>query len=468
MSRRLSGRGKEDRVSKTQQKRKAPVTLQDVPMPVSKVMTTANLFQPMQSTSTQATDMDRTLYEIPQPNNVDEMTDLIKEHQSGDFFPYVGVVGSEGESPDARRARMLALKPSYNKRDIPEIKVLGCPLISQEGDFTMKSLMSYAKVNSEAVPVSSTPMPSGVNPDYSITKPYVHIRQVTVLFTPNVSSTSNYCKFWMNLIDNRLIDPDKGSQTNVIASNQDGIMEMSCDYCVSTKDLEHFTLTYTMERNIVHPGFQWGTASFYFSITESDLPYQSSKVDAMAVYRMPITTLMDRKTNADKSNIFFTPADLVKLRDLYSAGDIVDVDEPQRERLKTNLYSKSSIRTKPKGEKISVEGKPGWEFMASAVKPKIDAYAASVDPSDDSSVAEPVTDTQFAAEQRKISLDRYRKQQEEERLGFQSSSPRTSSPNEYTEKIVMSSSPEPDDEEFDTFFKKDKSKKKVQIAVSGV
>lgn len=466
-SRKLSGKKNDDSKALVP-KARAPVTLSDAPVPNQRQMTTASLFQPHESSSIQATSMDRALYEIPQPSQVDAMTDLIKDHEKGTLFPYVGVVGSEGESSDARRARLLALKPSYNKRDIPEIKVLGCPLIDREGDFTMKTLMSFAQSNSAPVPASYVPMPSGVHRDYSITKAYVHIRQVTVLFTPNTSSSSNYCRFWMNLVDNRLIDGDKGSQTNVVVSNQESILEMSCDYCVSVADLESFTLSYTLERDIVHPGFQWAAASFYFSITESDLPFQTSKVDAMGVYRMPITTLMERKTNADKSDISFTPADLVELRKLYRDGGIVDVDEPQTARLKTNTYSKSSIRGKPKGEEISVEGKKGWDFMTGARRPQMDANIASEDAE---SVDLPEVDLEAAARNRREQVERYKAKQEEERIAAQElvaletgkRSPSIKSDN--TEVIPRASDEE---NELSRFFSDSKGKKKVMFGSSGV
>lgn len=446
--------------------------LQDRPVPTTRTMTTANLFNTMQASSTQTTGMDRTLYEIPQPQTVEAMTDLIKNHTDGDKFPYVGIVGKEGETPDARRARMLALKPSYNKRDIPEIKILGCPLISREGDFTMETLMAYAQANTDPIPSAGGPMPSGVHsPNYVLSKPFVHIKQITILYTPNMSSTSNYCNFWMNLIDNRLVDSDKGSQTNVVVSNQESILEMSCDYCVSSADLRSFSLSYSLERDIVHPGFQWGTASFFFSISESDLPYQSSKVDALAVYRMPVTTLQSRTTNADKSDISFTPADIVKIRDLYTKGDIVDVDEPQHARLKTNTYSKSSIRAAPKGQKIETTGKAGWEFMQGAVKPMMDAHEASIDPDDDESdVPIREVDLEEIRSSRKSSLQRYKEQQERDRLESEAArlklqeglQPST------TEKQVVNHDEEEKSNELNDFFGGSSKKKQVRLTTSEV
>lgn len=442
------------------------------PKPAQRQMTTANLFQEMNSASVQSTAMDRTLYEIPQPTNVDAMTDLVKKHERGTLFPYVGVVGSEGESSDARRARMLALKPSYNRRDVPEIVVLGCPLIKREGTFTMDSLMEFAKQNVDPI-VTTGPMPTGSHhANFTITKPYVHIRQVTVLYTPNVSSTSNYCNFWINLVDNRLIDSDRGSQTNVVVSNQEGILEMSCDYCVSVEDLKSFALSYTLERDIVHPGYQWGTCSFYFSITESDLPFQSSKVDAMAVYRMPITTLMKKDTNADKSDISFTPADLIRLRDLYQQGDIVDVDEPKTARLKTNTYSKSSIRSSKKGEKMENANKGGWEFMSGAIKPKVDAHEASVEPEDEDEEIL-VVDQEAIDKARKETLARYKAQQESEREKHSIADEEPKGSNSGKEVVTIDSESEHQEDETDglsrLFAPKSKGKgKQVQFGASNV
>jgi len=473
VSRRLSGRSK----AKAELSTRTPppiqelVELSDNQPKVTAGLSSSNLFKAVQASSTQATDMDRTLYEIPQPAQVDAMTDLIKDHVPGDNFPYVGVVGSEGESPDARRARMLALKPSYNKRDIPEIKILGCPLISKEGNFSMETLMSYAKVNTDQVPRAKGPMPSGAHSlDYSISKAYVHIKQITILYTPNMSSTTNYCSLWMNLVDNRLVDSDRGSQTNIAVSNQESILEMSCDYCVSVADLRCFTLSYTLERDIVHPGFQWGTASFYFSVTESDLPYQSSKVDAMAVYRMPITTLMSRKTNADTSNISFTPADLVRLRELYKGGDIVDVDEPKRVRAKRSAYSATSIRQVPKGEEIDIQGREGWSFMKGAVKPKVDAFEASVDPdSDDESVPIVEHDLGAAARDREAVLRRYKLEQEKGRDEFiLSSNPPSLKDVNPPEEEISAPKPEGEDDELKAFFNGKKKAKQVRLSVSGV
>lgn len=340
-----------------------------------------SLFQNANNTKTEgAKEMDRTLYEMPMPDNVDAMTDLIKLHKDGDKFPYVGIVGNEGETLDARRSRMLSLKPSLGLRNIPEIEVTGCPLIDTEGEFSMSSLMKYALSFEEPEVDTGGIMPVRPNlKNYKLTKQYVHIKSVTGLYTPNMSSTSDFCKLWFVLMDNRLINQSKSGQSNALVSNQEGVMEMSCDYCVSSGDLENFFLGYTLEREIVKPGFQWGTISFYFNVVESDIPYQSAKRDALTVYRMPITTLTERETNADRSDISFTARDVNLMRKMYLRGDIVDVDEPQTSRLKKSSYSKSVLRGATKGEDIEVANESDWGFMKGAKKPRLDAIEASVD-----------------------------------------------------------------------------------------
>lgn len=337
------------------------------------------LFQPKTASALDDNnEIDRTLYQMPVPENTDALTDLMKLHKPGDKLPYVGIVGKEGESLDSRRSRLLALKPEYNLRTIPEIEVAGCPLIDNEGEFTMMALVEHAKVSQTPVqPVSGLQPRTSSMKDFSISKKFVHIRSVTGLFTPNMSSTSDYCKLWFTLSDTRMVNTSKSGQSSAIVSNQEGVMELSCDYCISTSELTSFILTYTLERDIVKPGFQWGTVTFYFNLTESDLPYQSAKRDALAVYRMPITTLTERNVSADKSDITFTPADIHKLRELYKQGDIVDVDQAQEARLKKSSYSKTTLRGEKKGELIESANRDGWDFMTGARKGKLDAEVAS-------------------------------------------------------------------------------------------
>lgn len=356
-----------------------------VPDLVPKSRSGTHLFQTKSSGATSSgQDMDRTLYEMPMPENVDAMTDLIKLHKDGDKFPYVGIVGNEGETLDARRSRMLSLKPSLGLRNIPEIEVVGCPLVDIEGEFSMSNLMAYANTLVDPSPSSTGIQPTTASKkNFSITKQYVHIKSVTGLYTPNMSSSADFCRLWFVLIDNRLINKNKSGQSNALVSNQEGVMEMSCDYCVSTSELDDFVLGYTLEREILRPGAQWGTISFYFNLSESDIPYQTSKKDALAVYRMPISTLVERETNADKSDISFTSRDMAMLRKMYMQGDIVDVDEPQKERLKKSSYSKSTLRGTQKGEEIMSSGADGWAFMKGARKPRLDAIEASVDEGDE-------------------------------------------------------------------------------------
>lgn len=355
-------------------------------------------------------DLDRVLYEMPQPENVDAMTDLLKLHENGDKFPYIGIVGQEGETLDARRARLLALKPSIGLRSIPEIQVMACPLIDTEGQFNMNTLMLFATKSSDPVQPQTGIMPkTNTMKDFSITKKYVHIRSVTGLYTPNMSSTADFCKLWFVLVDSRLINSSKSGQSNALVSNQEGVMELSCDYCVHVSDMEYFVLGYTLEREILKPGHQWGTITFYFNITESDIPFQTAKRDALAVYRMPISTLVERKTNADRSDISFTSSDVAAMRRLYLSGDIVDVDQPQQARMKKSTYSKTTLRGAVKGEEIEgeISKREGWEFMQGARKPMVSADIASVDqensgPSEDDVVYSSTPKEDWEREQEKM------------------------------------------------------------------
>lgn len=424
LSRKVTPRGREkrrlERLEGAEQER-AQMKLQDdlmklgdslvkyntVPSLVPNTRNGTKLFHVRESSVEEHKDVDRVLYEMPMPENVDALTDLIKIHEKGNKFPYVGIVGSEGETLDARRSRLLSLKPSLGMRNIPEIEVTGCPLIDTEGEFSMASLMRYAVSLDVHPDEAEGPMPvRNKKKNFAISKQYVHIKSITGLYTPNMSSTSDFCRLWFLLVDNRMVNSGKSGQSNALVSNQEGVMEMSCDYCVPVQDLENFVLGYTLEREILKPGHQWGTVSFYFNIVESDIPYQSSKRDALAVYRMPITTLVERNTNADKSDISFTSRDLVALRQLYKEGDIVDVDEPQKARMKKSNYSKSTLRGMVKGEEINVSGRDDWGFMKGSRKPQIEADIASMSNfsgSEESDMKTPIqTKLQWEKQQEKL------------------------------------------------------------------
>lgn len=131
----------------------------------------------MNSNSGQTTVLDWTLYEISQLTHTNAMTDLIRSHERRTLFPYIGVVKSKRKSLDAKRARMLALKPSYNKRDVSEIVVLGCSLMNREEFFTLNTLIVFAKQNQAPVQLFSVLIPSGTHYlNDTISKPYVYIR----------------------------------------------------------------------------------------------------------------------------------------------------------------------------------------------------------------------------------------------------------------------------------------------------
>jgi hypothetical protein len=343
-------------------------------------ITKENLFQPVAGTDLRM-ETDRTLYSMPMPENVDAMTDLIKLHKSGDNFPYVGVVGSEGESLDATRSRLLAMKPQYNTVHVPEFSVEACPLIDTKGEFSMKSLLEYAKETVTEIPKGRGLMPTirGTQ-KFEIKKRYAQIKSIRIIYTPNMSSTADYCKFWVTLNDTRMINSSKSGPSVAIVSNQEGVVEMGCDYCVSSEDMGSFILSYLLERDIMKSGHQWGTMTLFFSVIESDVPFQSVKRDTMAVYRMPVSTLVERETDPDKVDISFTAADIKALRELFKSGDVVDVDAPQSARLKKSSYSKSSLRGTQKGETLARDFSKSedWGFLAGARKPKVDAMNASI------------------------------------------------------------------------------------------
>lgn len=374
------------------------------------------LFQPKQDPTNAESSMTRELFKVPMPTQTDAMTDLIKSHQSGDNFQYVSITGKLDEDTDTRLARLRNFKPKLGKRTLEPIRVRGIPMSGLEATMNVSRLQTFidfehlnGKDKKEAKKMSQVKV--------KFSKPYLQVTQITGLYTPLMSSTSNYTNFTLALIDNRLLGTGKVVQGVKMVTNQEGPIEVSCDYCIPTRDVECLELQYVLERGILEEDYQWGSMALEIRIIESDHPFTSPKRDAMGMMRMPFTTLEKKVVDPDFKDLSFTGNDLTSLRELYMRGEIVDVDEPAASRLRANSYSKSTLRSGPKGEQLMQVVPKGYEFMQNARKPKVDAMVASVsaqsedEESTKSFVLESRAQWEAEQEQRRQELEEMRKEQ---------------------------------------------------------
>jgi hypothetical protein len=379
-------------------------------------------------------DMSRDLYSVPKPDEIENMSDHLTNHKSGDVFPYLAVVGKSEETKDSRLSRLRAYKSACGKENKPEMRINGVILDELEGTIIVQDLKAH--VDKERLTKSELRQNKKFKPisEASFKKPYVLISRITGEFVPLMSSSSDYTDLFFTLEDGRLLDHCTIVQSNKLPSNQNGVFELSCDYCLNVKDLSQLSLKYFLSRPIMREGFQWGSVSLTIRMSESDTPYLIPKIEAMAIVRAPFTTLEEHDKDPDHADVVFTSGQLKELREFYMRGDIVDVDEPKHERTRKSSYSKSSLRGVTKGESgpSHLADQDGWEHLKGMVKPRLPEGVASVSALSDSEEEDDIDVPQLTREQ-------YVKQQEMLRKQFER--PGSNSTEEIMEEDVRRVSP---------------------------
>jgi hypothetical protein len=325
-------------------------------------------------------DMSRDLYSVPKPTEIETMTDHLQNHKSGDTFPYISVVGNEEESKDGRLSRLRAFRSSYGKESKPEMRINGVILDELEGTIKVKNIGDH--VNKDRLSKQQRSENKKFRPisETSFKKPYLQVARITGEYVPLMSSTSDYTELYFTLEDGRLLDNQTIVQSNKLPTNQNGVFELSCDYCINLSDIDQLSLKYFLSRPVMKEGFQWGAVSLIIRVSESDTPYLTPKVEAMAIARVPFTTLEEHSKDPDHADVVFTAKQVDRFREMYRAGDIMDIDEPKSARTQPNSYSKSTIRGATKGESgpSHLQNQEGWEHLKGMVKPRLEEGVASI------------------------------------------------------------------------------------------
>jgi hypothetical protein len=349
----------------------------------------------------------RELYSVPKPTEVETMVDHIQNHKSGDVFPYMSVYGIEDEVKDGRLSRLRAFRSAYGKETRPEMRINGIELNELEGTIKVQDLKDY--VNNDQISKTAKRENKRFKPlrEESFTKPYIQITRITGEYVPLMSSSSDYTELYFTLEDGRLLENSVIAQSVKLPSNQNGVFELSCDYCISTKDLTQLSLKYFLSRPIMKDGFQWGSVSLVIRISESETPFVAPKVEAMAVVRTPYTTLEEQSKDPDHADVVYTSAQIKKFREMYQAGDIADIDEAKKERMKQSSYSKSSIRGlgKSVAKEEVVPVREGWEHIRSMRKPLLpegEASVSAVSEDEDDIEVNQLTRRQYEEQQEKM------------------------------------------------------------------
>jgi len=352
-------------------------------------------------------DMTRDLYSVPKPTEIETMADHLNNHKTGDVFPYISVVGNEEETKDGRLSRLRAFRSAYGKENKPEMRINGVTLDELEGTILVKHLKDHvdeSKLNRQQVKQNKKFKPLD---EMRFKKSYLQISRITGEYVPLMSSTADYTELYFTLEDGRLLDNQTIVQSNKMPTNQNGVFELSCDYCINISDIDQLSLKYFLSRPIMKEGFQWGSVSLTIRMSEADTPYLTPKVEAMAIVRAPFTTLEDHAKDPDHADVVFTAGQVEKFKSMYRAGDIMDIDEAKKERTKVSSYSKSTIRGQVKGEEgpSHLADQSGWEHLKGMRKPRLAEDVASVSvPSEDEEdiTVSQTTRAEYEAQQEKL------------------------------------------------------------------
>jgi len=308
------------------------------------------------------------------------MVDHLQGHKEGDVFPYVSVFGTQEESKDSRLSRLRAFRSPYGKETKPEMRINGVVLVDLEGTIRVQDLKDF--VNKDQLNKEQRRENKRFRPlqEESFSKSYVQISRITGEFVPLMSSTSDYTELYFTLEDGRLLEHQVIAQSAKLPSNQNGVFELSCDYCINVKDLKQLSLKYFLSRPIMKEDFQWGSVSLTIRMSEADTPYVTSKLEAMAVVRTPFTTLEEQQKDPDHADVIYTSGQIKTFREMYMRGDIADIDEPKKEKKKISSYSKSSLRGTEKGTPgpSHLSDQEGWEHLKGMTKPLLPEGVASV------------------------------------------------------------------------------------------
>ncbi|WJX09057.1 hypothetical protein [Trichoderma gamsii cogu-like virus 1] len=424
----------------------------------------------------QAADLGRELFSYPKPENRETMADYISGHKSGDIFPYISVTGREEETKDGRLARLRSFVSPYGKVVKPEMRINGVMLDMLEGSLHLDDLKAHVDKTRLTKEEAKENKRFKDLEEHVFTKPYLQLRKITGEFVPLLSGTSDYTDLSFCLQDGRLLDHQVIVQSNKLPTNTIGVFELSCDYCIPTKDIKQLSLKYELARPVMKEGFQWGAVSMVISVCEADTPYLTPKVEAMAINKMPYTALEEAAYDLDHKDITFTAGQIKKFRDMYTAGDIMDNDEPKKERMKQSSYSKSSIRgtSKAVAGPSHVGELSGWEYMKGMKKPLLADGEASVDApseSEDDIDVNPSTKEEWEKQQEALRAEmQMTKYNPKEAIGKTKAIDRTlstSPPESLTLSKVASVSSVSDDSEPE-IFKRIARKKRVGFNVQDV
>jgi len=118
-------------------------------------------------------DAAREVYSHEKPEQELGMTDLIKQHKSGERFLYAAVTSSQNEGDSSRLRRLIQHSPKLSRKSIPVQKLPALALFDEVETFKLSDLIPKTK---------------------SSVRTYINISEVLVVYGSLISSDSVFSK----------------------------------------------------------------------------------------------------------------------------------------------------------------------------------------------------------------------------------------------------------------------------------
>nr|BCX80291.1 putative movement protein [Watermelon crinkle leaf-associated virus 2] len=304
----------------------------------------------------------RQLHKFDLPTSDQGFKDLLKSYEEGKRFQYVALVGSKGESYESRVRKVVTFNFRRSKIVDPEMELPLIKLVEDCKQFNLSEVVNMKKG-----------------------KPYIRLASLIGIYTPLISSFSDFSRVCVDLTDIRKLT-DQSVQVVRFNSNVPEKFELSLDYCIPRESADKIILNIALEQAFLVRGEQWGTLQMMLIMEQSDAPYNENLREVIAVVGMPRSLLENYTTNPNVVDTTVTETQRKVVRDMYESGDICDETEPIKDDLEEIIYAKSSMGVKVKGPKTKKTFAEGWDHLNNSRVPLQDAYVNSADPESDDEI----------------------------------------------------------------------------------
>jgi hypothetical protein len=201
------------------------------------------------------------------------------------------------------------------------------------------------------------------------------------------------------MIDDRLLG-NTLAKGFIADTNKESRGDLRMSYCVPMENADLISLVISREQQFLVEGLQWGVIKIKLSLEFTDFPKQYDNLDVVAGNMIVSTTMEERITDPDIIDISVSNTARKELAKLYLAGDLVDLEEPEKNKV-AKRTAKSSIRDMSKGDQQHFG--EGWGDM---MIPRMQASIASDELEDDDQ------DTASDVERRRVLIENNKRNQE--------------------------------------------------------